>query len=506
MLRNLLLALIGVSVVVMDDTSHALLAQAPYPHVVGPTGHPYGPTQAHYQYQRQYGRAWYGGPAPYDPNTGARANLQGGWNGYFPNIGAYGGFAPYGYAYAGVPGYGYQLGGYQYGNLQGPAVFPGLPYPGNIPTFAWQQPGALQQPLGQPQAGPVPGPAPAPGKMNIVEARPIGPPEAVQVRPHAFMPAQPSTVAARQRSLHLQGQGDIWFRQQNFLQAYSRYKQAAGAAGDLAAPHFRMAYALLALHRFDLAVPEFQRGIQLDPQYPLKGESLEQLFGEPNRLAAAALPQAVAAWVRQDIRSADRLFLLGALLTMSRDYARAQVLLQTAAEFGGSTEAVVAFLRLAQQPGVPAAPGAVPAEDRPPVPEAVENLLKEEQNWLPARPSVIPPPAAPTSPRIGAATKPSVEPATKPRGVASAKAVAKVPASLDAPRPGSPKKSHPVEPGYVLIPKKGSEAKPAEVPRPQPPEPEVVPASATEAAPSEPAATGAANETGPVIPIPNAGN
>ena len=34
-----------------------------YPRVYGYTGRPYGPTQAHYQYQRQYGRAWdgYGG-------------------------------------------------------------------------------------------------------------------------------------------------------------------------------------------------------------------------------------------------------------------------------------------------------------------------------------------------------------------------------------------------------------------------------------------------------------
>ena len=31
-----------------------------YPRVYGATGHPYGPTQAHYQYLRQYGRSWHG--------------------------------------------------------------------------------------------------------------------------------------------------------------------------------------------------------------------------------------------------------------------------------------------------------------------------------------------------------------------------------------------------------------------------------------------------------------
>jgi hypothetical protein len=35
-------------------------AQGSYPRVHGPTGRLYGPTQAAYQYQRQYGRSWYG--------------------------------------------------------------------------------------------------------------------------------------------------------------------------------------------------------------------------------------------------------------------------------------------------------------------------------------------------------------------------------------------------------------------------------------------------------------
>src|SRR5688572_6212800 len=64
MLRSLLLILLGFSAIVMDDASNALLAQDAYPRVYGPTGRPYGPTQAHYQYERQYGRPWYGGAAP----------------------------------------------------------------------------------------------------------------------------------------------------------------------------------------------------------------------------------------------------------------------------------------------------------------------------------------------------------------------------------------------------------------------------------------------------------
>lgn len=502
MLRSLLLILLGFSAIVMDDASNALLAQDSYPRVYGPTGRPYGPTQAHYQYERQYGRPWYGGPAPHNANTGANFHIHGGWGG-FPG---YGGFyignpfggVTYGYpqqGYAlGLPGYNGGYAAYQnqyYGPIQQYQVIPQqvLPQFGPAPVFSWQQPDPFQQQFQQPQQQAQPQQQPAPGRAgeNVANNGPVGAPEPLMARPHAFMPAEPSTVAQRQKSLHLQGQGDVWFRQQNFLQAYSRYKQAAGAAPDLAAPHFRMAYALMALQRFELAGPELQRGIKLDPQYPLRGESPQQVYGEENRLAAAALPQTVAAWVRQDIRSPDRLFLLGALLMISGDQARAKILLETAAEFGGPTEHVMAFLRLGRQP-LAGPPQPVPPDDRPPVPEAVEKMLKENKDWLPARPL---------------ATVPSTEPKglTVPEPPLPAQDVKRQESpepTVESPEPASPvipteaKKKAPVAPGYVPIPKKGSAAKPAEETAPD----TVQPAGGKT---SE-------DESGPVIPIPGAGN
>jgi hypothetical protein len=320
-------------------------------------------------------------------------------------------------------------------------------------------------------------------------------------RPHAFMPKAPSTAAQRQQSLHFQGQGDIWFRQHNYLQAYSRYKQAAGAATDLAAPHFRLAYALMALDKFDLAVPELAQGIRLDPQYPGSGESVEQVYGEENRLAAASLPRAAAAWVRQDIRSADRLFLLGALLKLSGDQARSKILLENAAEFGGGQAHVLAFLRAGEVPAEVAA--ASPAEEKPPVPEAVEKMLKDDHEWLPARPladarkraakgAQLPGPAVPQHPGTDrVAPRPKVVP---PEPVEAAEPAEIIQAGA--------KQSIPIEPGYIPIPKKGSSEKPPEVvPAAEPPTP-AEPTPAVEAPAATPASDG---ESGPIIPVPGAG-
>ena len=481
MSRCLQWILLGVCVVVMEDASSPVYAQGAYPRVMSPTGRFYGPTQAHYQYERQYGRPWYGGPAQFDPNTGGNRHVHGrGWGG--PGFGGFdGGYLPYGgYGY-GFPVYGY--GGYavyqnqfgfaplqQYQTIgpQGPQGM--LPLFGPSPNFSWQQPGFPQPPLvPQPPAGPqgFQGIQPQFGPQfgDAAPQPPAGPPEPVMARPHNFLPQAPSTVAQRQRSLHLQGQGDLWFRQQNFLQAYSRYKQAAGAAPDLAAPRFRMAYALMTLQRYELAVPEFQRGIRLDPQYPLTGDSPQKIFGEENRLAAAALPQAVAAWVRQDIRSSDRLFLLGALLLISGDHVRAKVLLETAAQFGaeGPTEHIVAFLKLdnpaSARPQLPEVNAN--GDDRPPVPEEVERMLRENKDWLP--------PLPPQPQRTLAAPPPQRQPDPRPAAVQTTS-------------------------GFQPIPKKGTapQAQPAEQ----------APSGVQPAAEPAPVSPPEDKESGPVIPIP----
>src|SRR5690349_1306186 len=67
-----------------------------YPLVYGPTGHPDGPTQAHYQYQRQYGRPWHGYGGLSAPSySGSHVTLSGA---YYPTWGGWGGggyWSPY---------------------------------------------------------------------------------------------------------------------------------------------------------------------------------------------------------------------------------------------------------------------------------------------------------------------------------------------------------------------------------------------------------------------------
>ncbi len=503
MSRCLQLIVLGLCAFVMDDAASPVFAQGAYPRVMSPTGRFYGPTQAHYQYERQYGRPWYGGPAQFNPNTGANLHVHGrGWGG--PGVGGFdGGYLPfggYGYGY-GVPAYGF--GGYavyqnqfgyapmqQYQTIgpQGPQGM--LPLFGPAPTFSWQQPGFPQQPfLQQPQAGQQAFPAgPQPGNAGPVQ--PVAPPEPVMAKPHNFLPQAPSTLAQRQRSLHLQGQGDLWFRQQNYLQAYSRYKQAAGAAPDLAAPRFRMAYALMCMQRYELAVPEFQRGIKLDPQYPLTGDSPQKIYGEENRIAAAALPQAVAAWVRQDIRSSDRLFLLGALLMISGDHVRARVLLETAAQFGaeGPTEHIVAFLKLDNPaeagPQLPDANANANGDDRPPVPEEVEQMLRENKNWLPPVP---PQPKRAIGPQL---PQPQRQPEPPARLEPNVPAVP----MAKPPRPAAQPTGVQASSGFQPIPKKGTTPTPAEPP----------PSGVQPAAQEAPDKKSEDDESGPVIPIPGA--
>lgn len=90
-----------------------LAAAGTYPRVYGPTGRLYGPTQAPYQYQRQYGNSWSG----YRGIPGG--NEIGAVNGYprvLPGVGYSGGYYP-GLGYYTGLGYfsTYPYGAYPYG-------------------------------------------------------------------------------------------------------------------------------------------------------------------------------------------------------------------------------------------------------------------------------------------------------------------------------------------------------------------------------------------------------
>ena len=264
-----------------------------YPRVYGATGRPYGPTQAHYQYHRQYGRPWhgYGGLTAQVP-TGRTGRLHGtvGHRHHFGHRHHYG-YMPYSYYRS--PYYGYNsYGGLSFGFGYGPAYsyLPAAPVVIQAqPQFIGPNPfhnSVLNDALLENEA--------RWGQKLIIEP---------QIKT-VDRPIKDSTPAAKLKSLRLQAQGDEWFRKQKYLLAYSRYKRAAVEANDRAEAHFRLAYALTALGRFSGAVQEFKRGLRLDPVWPVTGKGLSQVFGDDNQLAKLSKIHKVADWVREDIRVA----------------------------------------------------------------------------------------------------------------------------------------------------------------------------------------------------------
>lgn len=314
----------GATLTLCTLTASVALAQPgkTYPKVHTNTGSLYGPTQAHYQYERRYGHSWNGGQRA---SRGHGRHFRGGHRHHHHghHLQSYGG-----YGYYPSSGYwsgGYPSSGYYYGYaplapiiIQPHPLFVG-PDPFDNPVLWKDQPIEDLEKLKKL--------LPFPDKKQ--------PPLVVKK----------SNATARQRSLHFQGQGDLSFRERRFTKAYSQYRQASRAARDLTAPYFRMGLALAAAGHYGSAVREIKHGLQLDPDWPLTGESLGERFGDENVLAKNNTLHRVAQWVREDIRDPERLFLMGVLLHFNRDPDRAIKFFETADLLAGSPRHIQLFLR-----------------------------------------------------------------------------------------------------------------------------------------------------------------
>ncbi len=299
-----------------------------YPRVYGATGHLYGPTQAYYQYQRQYGHPWngYGGiTAPATVGTGYQYV-----NGY-----PAGGLS-YGYlAYQGYGGFGVGYGGFGAG-YGGYVVPPGYnPFPSYtppVPTMIYSNPlllgnGALNPGL----------------PNNAALNQPLNLPDA----PGANLPPPPSTAEAKLKSVRAQAQGDIWFKQQEYHKAFDRYKAAVSEAPDRGAAHLRLAICYAALGHLDLAVRQLKAGAFSDPKLAADAEPLKDIYGAQNSIPQASMVHRATLWAKDDIRDPDRLFLLGAMLYLQGDE-RAAIPLQTGMELQGGGDHFRSFLVAAQ--------------------------------------------------------------------------------------------------------------------------------------------------------------
>ncbi|MGE0374346.1 MAG: hypothetical protein AB7I48_09835 [Planctomycetaceae bacterium] len=326
-----------------------------YPRVRTFSGGFYGPTQAHYQYQRQYGRPWHGQNGLYG---GVGAGYVNGYPAYLSGYGAvYGGWAfpPIGYGIYVSPfgSSAYYNGSGTYAPLWGGGGY-GLPSPWSgftSPVFGGY--GVSTSPT-------LPGWTIPPAAMNPVlsdawdeniqqweqplELQPVIP---------SGKPALPaSTPAARIRSIQLQDQADRRLRDIDYFRASTRYRDAISAAADRAEPHLHLAIALAGMKQFDDAVHEVKVGLALDPSWPTSGVSLDTLLGVDNAISKMQLKQRTAEWTLHDVRDPDRLFLLGVLLYLDHDAERGRMILETAARLGGLRDYLAVFLRAGDAGGV----------------------------------------------------------------------------------------------------------------------------------------------------------
>jgi hypothetical protein len=325
---------------------------------------------------------------------GSWGNGWGSWRGYSRGwgfgggslYGFGGGFAPFGYgvgysSFGGFGGLNYYngpvggFGPFGYGAFGYPPIAP--PYYGPLapvvvqtqPIFIGPNPAdnpAIQEWM--PQFKGQKGVNGQNGNPNVVP--PAEQPRQADVR--VFV--KPTTPEAKRKSIRYQAQGDEWFVRQNYLQAFARYKQAYSAAPDRPDPRFRMAVALAAMAEYGPAVDELKRLARLDPEWPTHGDRLDDIFGAEHNLSKNAVLLKVAAWVREDIRDPERLYLFGVLLHFNEDRDKARTVFQTASLLTGENEHVNIYLTPAarEQPAAPKGGPALPRhpneEDAPPVP------------------------------------------------------------------------------------------------------------------------------------------
>jgi tetratricopeptide (TPR) repeat protein len=373
-MRRIVLMLVVTALAVSIAPSNAVSQTTifRYPRVHGPTGSLYGPTQAHYQYRRQYGRAWHGqgGLSIAIPN---RSQVAAAYRGHAYRGHAYGRHhhhhSHFGHGYS--PAYFYRRAAYGVTGYVGFGAYSGLAF-GNGYTSGYANYGPVYNytpiaPVVR-QAHPL-WIGPNPFNNSVIQGalkenqerwnEPVKLP-AKTITPKVVI--IPSTPEAKLKSMRHQAHGDDWFRQHKYTHAWSSYKQSIAAAGDQAAPRFRLAFTYTALGRFKSAVHELKQGLEIDPVWPLTTNTLGVLYDEDNLVAKNRVLLKVADWVRGDIRDPDRLFLMGVLLHCDGRHDKANPFFDTAYRLKGSGDHLVAFLK--PQPAEPKAK-AIPQPPQP---------------------------------------------------------------------------------------------------------------------------------------------
>jgi tetratricopeptide (TPR) repeat protein len=130
------------------------------------------------------------------------------------------------------------------------------------------------------------------------------------------------------------GFGDARFSEQEYAEAYVRYKKAAQAAPVLADAYFRQGYALIALGRYELAATALKRGLEIDPGWAGSDFRNDDLYADHPQAKMAHLDALAQAAVEQP-NDADLLFLVGVFLHFDGQTDRAKPFFRRAARIAG---------------------------------------------------------------------------------------------------------------------------------------------------------------------------
>ncbi|WP_157605374.1 tetratricopeptide repeat protein [Schlesneria paludicola] len=194
--------------------------------------------------------------------------------------------------------------------------------------------------------------------------------------PLAFGDTEPkpksSSPAARMKSLEYQVRGDQRMRDQKWAEARAAYASAVSAAPDRAEAHLRLGLCFVVVKRFDSSIRELKRAVTLDHAIARTGKRMDELLGIGNLAVRNSVLSQLSEWVKDDLQSADRLFLLGAVLHLmndgrSRDYLEAALQMNSQ----GDTSHITYFLNPPASPAnepVAAVPTSLPKLNDQPAP------------------------------------------------------------------------------------------------------------------------------------------
>lgn len=146
-----------------------------------------------------------------------------------------------------------------------------------------------------------------------------------------------STPASRLKSLDFQAKGDQRMREQKWSEARAAYASAISAAPDQADAHFKLAVCYVVIQRFDGAIRELKRALNLDPRSVRTAKSMKALLGPDSQIIRNSIISKVGIWAKEDSHNSDRQFLYGAMLHLDDD-PRSREILESALKANGAED------------------------------------------------------------------------------------------------------------------------------------------------------------------------